>query len=222
MTLQIYWASGSPFAWRALLAAEIKRIPYESKLLEFSKGDLKTPEFLAMNPRGKVPVLRDGDFVLAESMAIVAYLDRKYPDPPLFGRTPEDTAHIWGLLSDFDGYAREPLTQVTRWLFGDKPRTAEIDEALAKVTPELQRLDGRLARGAWLVGDGPTAADIAWFPAMRLVVRAGSRAEPRAKELGLFPFAEIYPHIGAWIARVEALPGYDRTYPPHWRSATAG
>ena len=52
-----------------LLAAELKRIPYESRLLEFSKGDLTKPEFLALNPRGKVPVIRDGDVVLAEFAA---------------------------------------------------------------------------------------------------------------------------------------------------------
>ena len=103
MTLEIYWGSGSPFAWRVLLAAELKRIPYESKLLEFSKGDLKTPEFLALNPRGKVPVIRDGDFVLAESMAILAYLDRKQPEPPLFGRTAEDAGRIWSTASRVRG-----------------------------------------------------------------------------------------------------------------------
>src|SRR5262249_21368170 len=81
---QIYWAAGSPYAWRVLLAAEIKRIPYESKLLEFSKGDLKTPEYLAVSPRGKVPAIRDGDFTLGESLAILGYLDRKHPEPPLF------------------------------------------------------------------------------------------------------------------------------------------
>jgi glutathione S-transferase len=77
---------------------------------------------------------------------------------------------------------REPLTQVTRWQFGDKPRTAEIDEALARLVPELQRLDARLARGPWLAGDGPTAADIAWFPPMRLVVRAERTYPPHWRQ----------------------------------------
>jgi glutathione S-transferase len=217
MTLEIYWGSGSPFAWRVLLAAEIKRIPYESKLLEFSKGHLKTPEFLAMNPRGKVPVLRDGDFVLAESMAIIAYLDRKVPEPPLLGRTPEEAGRIWSAVSEFESYLREPLTTVTRWIFGDKSRTQDIDDANAKVKDELQRFEARLARGPWLVGDTPSAADLAWFPPLRTIIRGGVRAEARVKELGLFPLAEVYPNIGAWIARIEAIPGYDRTFPPHWR-----
>lgn len=217
MSLEIYWASGSPYAWRVMLAAELKRIPYESKLLEFSKGDLRTPEFLALNPRGKVPVIRDGDFTLGESLAILSYLDRKHPEPPIFGRTPEETGRIWLAIADFESYLREPLTIAGRWLFGDQPRGPEIDDAQAKVMAELERFAQRLGRGQWLVGDAPTAADLVWFPSLRFLVRAGARVEARTRELGLFPLAERFPNIGAWIARVEALPGYDRTYPPHWR-----
>jgi glutathione S-transferase len=62
-------------------------ISYEGKLLETSKDELKTPEFLAINPLGRVPALRDGNFTLHESLAIMVYLDRKHPSPPLFGRT---------------------------------------------------------------------------------------------------------------------------------------
>jgi glutathione S-transferase len=50
MALEIFWGSGSPYSWRVLLAAEFKRLKYESRLLEFSKGHLKTLEFLQMNP----------------------------------------------------------------------------------------------------------------------------------------------------------------------------
>ena len=217
MTLQIYWGSGSPYAWRVLLAAELKRIPYESKLLEFSKGDLKTPEFLALNPRGKVPVIRDGDVVLAESMAILAYLDRKYPEPPLFGRNAEEAGRIAQAVSEFEAYVRESLTVMMRWVFGDKPRTQEVDDARAKAGTELAGLDARLARGPWLVGDAPSAADLAWFPWMRTIIRAGVRFEAKARELALLTFTADYPNIAAWIARIEALPGYDRTFPPHWR-----
>jgi glutathione S-transferase len=217
MTLEIYWGSGSPFAWRVLLAAELKHIPYESKLLEFSKGDLKAPEFLALNPRGKVPVVRDGDLVLAESIAILAYLDRKFPDPPLFGRSAEDAGRIWTLISEFDSYVREPLNAAFRWAFGDKPRGQEVDDALAKIGPELAKVDARLARSAWLGGDAISAADVAWFPWMRMIVRVGVRSEARTRELGLHTFLEAHPNVAAWIARIEALPGYDRTYPPHWR-----
>jgi Glutathione S-transferase, N-terminal domain len=69
--LGIYWISGSPFAWRVLLTAEAKGIPYEGKLLEASQGELKTPEFLAINPLGRFPAIRDGNFTLHESLAIM-------------------------------------------------------------------------------------------------------------------------------------------------------
>ena len=52
--VEIYWISGSPFSWEVLLTAEAKGIPYEGKLLQASKGELKTPEFLAINPLGRV------------------------------------------------------------------------------------------------------------------------------------------------------------------------
>jgi len=77
MAIELYWGSGSPFAWRVMLTLEVKGLAYESKLLESSKGEYKTPAYLRLNPRGKVPTLKDGDFVLYESLAIMSYLDRK-------------------------------------------------------------------------------------------------------------------------------------------------
>jgi glutathione S-transferase len=217
MSLEIFCGAGSPYAWRVLLAAELKRIPYESKLLEFSKGQLKTPEFLALNPRGKVPVIRDGDFVLAESLAILAYLDRKVAEPTLFGKTPEHAGRIAAVVAAFESYVRDPQTVVNRWLFGDKPRTQEVDDAVVTIKAEYARVEDVLRSSPFVVGEAPTAADLVWFPALRTMVRAGVRAEARTRELGLFPVVELYPAIGAWIARIEALPGYDRTFPPHWR-----
>src|SRR5678815_3853312 len=100
MAIELYWGSGSPFAWRVMLTLEVKGLAYESKLLEFSKGDHKTAAYLQLNPRGKVPTLKDGGFVLTESFAIMSYLDRKYPDPLLFGTTPEENGLIWRSLAE--------------------------------------------------------------------------------------------------------------------------
>ena len=82
---ELHWISGSPYAWRVMLALEVKQVPYVSRLLDSSKGDLETQEFLRLNPRGQVPVLTHGDYVLTESLAILAYLDRQFPTPPIFG-----------------------------------------------------------------------------------------------------------------------------------------
>ena len=76
MAIKLYWGSGSPFAWCVMLTLEVKGLAYESKLLEFSKGEHKAADYLRLNPRGKVPTLQDDDFVLYESLAIMMYLDR--------------------------------------------------------------------------------------------------------------------------------------------------
>ena len=57
MALELWWGSGSPYSWRALLALEHKRLPYVSHLVQFSKQEHRSPQMLQMNPRGRVPVL---------------------------------------------------------------------------------------------------------------------------------------------------------------------
>ncbi len=93
MALTFYNASGSPYGWRVWLALEHKGLPYELKMLSFDKGDLKTPEFRALNPRGRVPVIVDDGFALFESAAIVEFLEDKQPgDPRLFSATLRERA----------------------------------------------------------------------------------------------------------------------------------
>src|SRR5713101_8100620 len=97
MSLTLYYGSGSPFAWRVQLALEHKALAYERKVLSFSAGDTRKPEFVALNPRHTVPTLVDGDFVLYESNAITAYLDDAYPGrgAPLFPGDAKTRATLW-------------------------------------------------------------------------------------------------------------------------------
>ena len=93
MSVRFYYGSGSPYAWRVWLALEHKGIPYHLKTVSFDAGDLKTAEFGALNPRRRVPVLVDDDFVLAESAAIVEYIEDRWPSgPALFARDPRQRA----------------------------------------------------------------------------------------------------------------------------------
>ena len=80
LALTFYYGAGSPYAWRVWFALEHKAIPYDRKVLSFADGDLKKPEFVAVNPRGKVPAIVDGDMHLYESAAIVEYLEDVHPD----------------------------------------------------------------------------------------------------------------------------------------------
>jgi glutathione S-transferase len=219
MAIELYWGSGSPFAWRVMLALEMKRLAYESKLLEFSKGDHKAPAYLHLNPRGKVPTLKDGDFVLNESLAIMSYLDGKYPEPPLFGKTPEQTGLIWRALIECESYVVPAADRVVRPIFFGKglDKIEEIQESAQTLRRELKTIDERLATSHWLVGDTISAADIGVFPLVQLLLRAASKEAAQPFELGLLPLPQTFPNVGRWVHRVESLPNYQRTYPPHWR-----
>lgn len=219
MAIELYWGSGSPFAWRVMLTLEVKKLPYESKLLEFSKGDHKTPAYLQLNPRGKVPTLKDGDFVVYESLAIMSYLDRKYPEPPLFGRSAEQAGLIWRAIAECESYLVGAGDKIVRPIFFGKglDQVDEIEQAAQTMRAELKTLDDRLANANWLVGTGITAADIGVFPFVQLLLRAASKEAAQSLNLGLLPLAQSYPNIAKWVERIEALPNYQRTYPPHWR-----
>jgi len=217
--MEVFWISGSPFSWRVLLALELKRAPYQSRLLERAKGGTRTPEFLALNPRGKVPTVRDGDVVVYESLACVAYVDRKHPDPPLFGRTPAEAARIWREVAQQIAYVDEPFEAVTLPLwFGRAEQEAEQMRAhVPRVTEELARLEATLARDPWLAGATPTAADCFAYPFVRALERGLDKPAAAAFAFPYAPLRVRHPSVAAWMARVEALPGYERTFPPHWR-----
>src|SRR4029077_1376059 len=123
MAIVLYYGSGSPYAWRAQLAIEHKALPYELKVLSFSAGDTRKPEFVALNPRHQVPVLVDGDFILYESNAIVEYLDEAYPatGARLFPGDTRTRALIRRLVLEVDNYFGVAVTPLLDEVFFKKP-----------------------------------------------------------------------------------------------------
>jgi len=220
MAIELYWGSGSPFAWRVMLTLEVKGLAYESKLLEFSKGEHKTPAYLQLNPRGKVPTLKDGEFVVYESLAIMSYLDRKYPTPRLFGSTAEETGLIWQAISECESYLTTAGDKVVRPLFFGKglDKVDDIQQAAQDIRQELKTLDNRLSTRDWLIGATISAADIAIFPLIQLILRAASKEAAQPFNLGFAPLARNGPHLAKWVERIENLPNYQRTFPPHWKA----
>jgi glutathione S-transferase len=212
---QLFWMSGSPYSWRAMLTLEAKGVSYESRLLEWSRGDLKTPEFLGLNPRARVPVLRHGATVIRESLAIMSYLDRRFPEPALFGATPEETARIWQAIMETVHYVDTALEHLIMPIFFGQDEPGWADRRTG-MHAELAGLDKVLAGRTWLANSSMSAADIALYPTVRLLLRAADRAKPE-HDLALRPLEAKYPALAAWMNRIEALPFYDRTYPPHWR-----
>jgi len=219
MAIDVYWGSGSPYAWRVLLALEYKRLPYTGHLLQFSKQEHKSHEMLALNPRGRVPVLKDGDYVCFESLAILYYLDLKYPQPPIFGRTPEEAGVIMRVICEYEAYIEPQLRTIVRAVFNGEGDLAgdEVTSAMHAVASEARTIEGRLSKGDWVVGEACSAVDMVIFPGIQLLKRALERPEARVLSSRFMPVEVNYPALGRWLERVASLPGYERTYPPHWR-----
>jgi glutathione S-transferase len=223
MALEVFWGSGSPYSWRVLLALEWKRLPYVSHLLQFSKQEHKSPQMLKLNFRGQVPVIKDGDYVCFESLAVLYYLDRKYPEPPIFGSDPEESGTIMRVICEYQSYAEVEINKVVGAIFsgGGDLKSEEIMHQMHLIGGEARTIEARLAKSDWVVGEHFSAADMVIFPGIQLLLRA--LAKPAAAELRprFLPLEVNYPSIARWIHRVEALPGYERTYPPHWRESAA-
>jgi glutathione S-transferase len=219
MALELYWGSGSPYSWRVLLALEYKQIEYESHLLQFSMQEHKSPQMLRMNPRGRVPVLKDGDLIVFESLACLLYLDRKYPEQPIFGRTAEEAAAIMRVICEYQAYAETPLMRIVQAVFFESidERIEEVTRAMHTVAGEARTIEARLSTSDWLVGRDFSAADMVVFPGIMLLLRAMDKREAGDLRSRFLPLETTHPAIARWIRRVAALPGYDRTVPPHWR-----
>ena len=215
MALTLYYGSGSPYAWRVQLALEHKALPYELKLLSFSAGDTRKPEFLALNPRHRVPVLVDGDFVLYESNAIVEYLDEAFPGrgAPLFPGDAKARALVRRLILEIDNYSDKSTDVLLDQAFSVKPEARDakkIAEGREAVVDELVIITNAM-RGDYLAGP-LSAADFALYPLIAFLFRA-----EKVKLPDLDAISMLSAPLRAWKARVEALPFFAKTVPPHWK-----
>jgi glutathione S-transferase len=215
MALTLYYGSGSPYAWRAQLALEHKALPYERKVLSFSAGDTRKPEFVAINPRHRVPVVVDDDFVIYESNAIVEYLDEAYPGrgAPLFPGDTRTRALVRRLIMETDNYFGPQVDALVDYAFFEKPEERDA-AAMPKIRDSLVDELGMFARS--MKGDflaGPlSAADFAFYPLVAFIKRVELK-----KLSDLNADAMIPSPIAAWKRRIEALPFLDATIPPHWK-----
>ena len=220
MAIDFYWGSGSPPCWRVALALEFKGLEYHSHLLHFDRQEHKSPQMLAMNFRGRLPVLRDNDYVVFESLAILYYLDQKYP------RSADLRPQRRGGRRDHARDLRVPVVrraaaEADRRRAARAPASARsmtaLAEAMHRVAGEARTIEQRLARSDWVVGESFSAADMMIYPDIRLLLRALQRPEAHELAARFLPMEINYPAIGRWLDRVAALPGHERTWPPHWR-----
>lgn len=179
---------------RVELMLHLLGLPFETCPVDLARGEHRSPAFLALNPFGQVPVLEDGDLVLADSNAILVYLALRYaPEAGWWPRDPVGAARVQRWLSVAAGQlAAGPAAARVAVLFG-RPR----DERSIEVAERLLGLmDAELAGRDWLAGPGhPTLADVALYSYTAHAPEGGVSLQPHA-------------HVQAWLARVEALPGF--------------
>jgi glutathione S-transferase len=207
MAIELYWGSGSAYCWRVMLALEHKQLRYTSHQLKFDQQEHKAPQLLAMNPRGQLPVLRDGDYVVFESVAILYYLDLKYPAPPIFGLSPEEAGVIMRVICEYQAYAEPSLMRIVQeMLYVREPQLNDgTHEAMQRVASEARTIERRLAQSDWVVGEHFSATDMVIYPDIRLLLRA--LAVPGAHELAarFLPLEVNYPALARWLERVAAV-----------------
>jgi glutathione S-transferase len=227
MSIIVYGVSGAPRAWRVLLGLAFKDLDYDVKLLQVSKKEHKSPEYLQINPRGTIPALTYKNITLRDSMAILAWLDREFPDKPLFGETADESAIIWQVTLEACDYLRAATNDLFfPLLFSGKVLPAkESDEwkewsALAeKLKAECQHLDSLLENNIFLAGDNPSAADAVCFPEISLIERIIKTKPAEMDALGITPVFDGLPKLAQWKKRVSELPNVDNTMPPHWSNS---
>ena len=212
MALTFYYGSGSAFAWKVWLALEHKAIPYDLKVLSFDKGETRAPTFRAITPRGKVPTIVDDGFALWESTVILEYLDEAYPERPLLPKDIRNRATVRRIAAEAENYLGPPIADLVRaTLFRRGPEDANLlADIHQRLDEELPRFDAMLS-GEHFASD-LSLADFTVYPHLRFIHRVDER------QPGHYWCNHIPTGLAAWMKRIEDLPYYGRTFPPHWKS----
>lgn len=191
--IRLYRYALSGHAHRVQLMLSLLGLPVEIVDVDLAAGAHKTPAFLARNPLGQVPVIEDGDFTLADSNAILVYLATAYdPDRrwwPADIRTQATVMRWLGVAAGplVDGPASARFAALFR-----RPRDPQCAVVAGRLFQVMDRhLDGR----TWLAADHATIADVALYSYTAHAPEGGIALAP-------------WPHLRAWLQRVEALPGF--------------
>jgi glutathione S-transferase len=214
MTLRFYTLSGSPFGWKVQLALEFKGVPYDLTILSSDKGDLNSPWFRALNPHGKLPVIVDGDFVLYESDAILAYIEDAYPQfgAPLWPVDLKARATARRMSLEVSSYLYPPVRALVKAWAGPPDASSDAQSMAASkalIAKELE-IYTPLLKDSFFNGALPGAVDFTLFPLTAILKRLEMRKPGHGLE-SLMP-----DEMKQWRERIEALPAYGPTYPQHW------
>jgi glutathione S-transferase len=204
--MNLYFHPAAPNCFKVVVTAKLLGIPLESQLVDLFKDEQRDASYLAINPNGIVPTLRDGKFVLWESNAIMQYLAAKQPANVLWPVDEQVRADIsrwqcWELAHwtpAVSMYLRENMFKKLKNL-GD-PDPVEIKKGDEKFHPLARVLDAQLAQQDYLVGNALTLADISVGAFLMYANQARVPIEP-------------YRHIRRWVSRMIAMPAWQQSLP---------
>jgi glutathione S-transferase len=193
--IKLYGHEVSGNSYKARLMLALLNLEYEWVKVDLMQGEQKSPDYLAVNPFGQVPLLVDGETTLADAQAILVYLARQYGGETWLPIAPLPMAQVVRWLSTAAGEVRQgPENARLYHLFG-AGTNINIDRATQKSEFILTQLTQHLQHHDWLALDQPTIADVAVFPYIALA---------RDGKIDL----DAYPLVLQWIDRVKQLPGY--------------
>ena len=183
MTLRIYGIARTR-AFRAIWMAEELGLAYEHLPIEIGDAGARAPEFLAINPNGRLPFIDDGGFVLFESLAITLYLAKKYSSGKLYPGTLQGEAKAWQwtswALNEVDRGVNIWSLHAVRLPPAERD-AAKRDEALKVVAAPFKVLDAALATQDYLLGDDFTVADLNVAAVISRAVDMDLSAVPKLK-----------------------------------------
>jgi glutathione S-transferase len=192
--IKLYGHEMSGNSYKVRLFLELLGIDYEWIKVDLMKGQHKSPEYLALNAFGQVPLLIDDEIKLADAQAILVYLARQYGGEQWLPLDALPLAQVIRWLSITAGEVRQGPENARLYHLFDAT-SINIERAHQKSEYILAQLNQHLSTRNWLEFDRPTIADIAIFPYVALA---------RDGKIDL----DAYPNVLAWIDRVRQLPGY--------------
>jgi glutathione S-transferase len=202
--VKLYYNPLSPNVRRVRLTSAVLGIELEEKLVDFGKGEHKSPEYLALNPNGAVPTLVDGEFVLTESRAIMQYLASKKPQAGLLPLDEASRADVsrwqfWDAAHFSPPLGTLAFEKIVKGMMGmGEPDAGKVQEALTNFRRFAGVLNQRLEGKSYVVGNALTVADLTLASSLMYAPQTDA------------PLSE-FPNVQAWFSRITALEGWKKT-----------
>lgn len=205
MSMKIYADPITVNCRKVLAGLDLIGAPFELVHVDYFKGEQKSEPYITLNPNASVPAMTDGDLVLWESNAILQYAADKVGNDAVYPKDLKTRADInrwllWESSSWFPSTYVFLVENCVKPLLGGAADPAVLSAEAARFHKLAGILDARLARSAWVAGNGPTIADIALAAPMHL---HGWQQLPLSD----------HPNLKRWMTeRVEKLPSWDKTW----------